>query len=808
MATLIDTYQELKKSNEELQNRVNELVKEREGILSDPYYRRTMHFRAQAKKTVFYKIYQYLRYGNPEEKEEQNIPEYEKEFDYGYMLNAYEYRFIRYKRARNRGCRINIKEICIPCVTGLVSVILPVYNGEDYVEDSIESVLSQTYEHFELIIVDDGSTDRTPQIVDRYAALDSRIQVLHQENQKLPRALSNGFRTARGEYYTWTSADNIMHPQFIEKFVSDLQKYDHTDMIYGNLRLINETGAPHMDFAWYREEGQPPEYAMLPKCCLELNTYANNYIGAAFMYRAAVAHVAEDYSAFKFGIEDYDYWMKINELFVLRHTSFDRPEYSYRLHSKSLTSKDKELKITENRFKQMLWDEFRRNYNQKDIAWIVLCDTPALLQYQEFLNTIKKSGHRLLTMEQAAKQTPNRYERFIFVYFGRLSEKELPVPIPDGTYMVLVTDRPEKVQNINVWDAYVCRAKPSPSDRLEGYRGWYGIQDGQALFAFLDGKARNCFLYEMEKRAAMAEINKEEGTDFSVIISFYGNDTDLERCLASIEQENVQILITGSCENIKRCSRKLGSDYTYIANVTQNQTVWKNAAADRALGKYLVFIEDTCSFSEGYFKNLLNIFQISRRIGTVFGNVTAKQDAYLPEQLHLLGNYTIRQDDLYQYHDQNLPSGYSFAVRRSCFHMAGGFYDPAQREEQTYFCDRICFGMAMALYNAGTMIYLSKACTVYRSTEAIEEKQLEMHLWLRQYCEYMLKINGVLPYNVWPEVIAGEIRQMEEFLTEKPDDSWTAAKIRCSRKLLDIVRADFRDKEKVDLNRDLFSCLV
>lgn len=804
----MDTYQELKKANEELQSRFNELVKERDGIVSDPYYQRVMNFRKQAKKTVFYKIYKYLRYRNLTEGEEEAFQTAEKEFHYEYMLNAYEYRFIRYKRYRNQGYRLDFKNICVPCARGLVSVVLPVYNGEDYVEDSIESVLAQTYENIELIIVNDGSTDRTPQIIDQYAVLDHRIQVLHQENQKLPRALSNGFRLAKGEYFTWTSADNLMHPEFIEKFVSDLKKYDHTGMVYGNQRLIDEKGGPKTDFEWFREEGRPPEYVMLPKCCLELNTYANNYIGAAFMYRAAVAHVVEDYSAFKFGIEDYDYWMKVNELFVLRHTSFEQPEYSYRLHAKSLTSKDKELKITENRFKQMLWDEFRRNYFQKDTAWIVLCNAEELLQYRELLDTIKKHGQRLLHFEQAAQQTWNRYERFICVCFAEASEKEWCDKydkVPYGAYKVLVTDTPVNGQDIGQWDAYVCRSKPEPADRLEGYKGWYGIQDGQTLFAFADSKARNRFLYAMEQKA---DIQKEEGIPFSIIISFYGNEKALAQCLASIEVEEAEIIITGSYENIQRCSQKFGSEYVYIANISENQIIWKNAAADRARGKYFVFIEDMCSFAKGYFQCLKDIFQISRQIGTVFGNVKMQQKSFSEEQQHLLGKYAVRQDDLYQYNDQNLPSGYAFAVRRMYFNLAGGFYDVLKSEEQAYFCDRIYFGMAMALYHAGIMIYLSKDCIVYRSTADIDIRQLEMQLWLRQYCEYILKINGVLPYNVWPEVIAREIQRMEERMAAESDDRWTAAKVRCSKKLLDIVRADFRDKEKVDLNRDLFSRLV
>ena len=75
---------------------------------------------------------------------------------------------------------------------GLVSVVLPVYNGEKYLDEAICSVLSQTYPNFELIIVDDGSTDKTGEIANSYRQSDSRIKIITQKNLKLPRALNNG----------------------------------------------------------------------------------------------------------------------------------------------------------------------------------------------------------------------------------------------------------------------------------------------------------------------------------------------------------------------------------------------------------------------------------------------------------------------------------------------------------------------------------------------------------------------------------------------------------------------------------------
>lgn len=87
----------------------------------------------------------------------------------------------------------------------LVSIVLPVYNGEKYLRESLDSILAQTMEDWELIAVDDCSKDATPQILADYAASDSRIRVMRNaENQRLPRSLNIGFAEARGEFLTWT----------------------------------------------------------------------------------------------------------------------------------------------------------------------------------------------------------------------------------------------------------------------------------------------------------------------------------------------------------------------------------------------------------------------------------------------------------------------------------------------------------------------------------------------------------------------------------------------------------------------------
>ena len=90
-----------------------------------------------------------------------------------------------------------------------VSVIIPTYNGAQYIKQAVDSVLAQTYDDYEIIVVDDGSTDDTAELLRPYG---DRITYLYQENRKLPAARNTGIRTARGQYLAFLDSDNLFLP--------------------------------------------------------------------------------------------------------------------------------------------------------------------------------------------------------------------------------------------------------------------------------------------------------------------------------------------------------------------------------------------------------------------------------------------------------------------------------------------------------------------------------------------------------------------------------------------------------------------
>lgn len=114
--------------------------------------------------------------------------------------------------------------------TPYFSIVLPIYNVEPYLDQSIQSVLHQSYQDFELILVDDGSTDRSPQICDAYAAQYAQIQVIHKPNGGLSSARNAGTEKARGMYVWWVDSDDWIEPDALT-ILHEASCTAHPDMV-------------------------------------------------------------------------------------------------------------------------------------------------------------------------------------------------------------------------------------------------------------------------------------------------------------------------------------------------------------------------------------------------------------------------------------------------------------------------------------------------------------------------------------------------------------------------------------------------
>lgn len=208
-----------------------------------------------------------------------------------------------------------------------VSIVLPSYNGEKYIMESVDSILGQTYTDWELIIVDDCSTDSTLQIARRYEARDNRIRVIYNElNRKLPGALNAGFQYAKGKYLTWTSDDNRYLPDALAVMVERLEASGEA-MVCAGMYAIDDSGKLKSEkFFLYQDE--------------ELCRW--NTVGACFLYRREVWDHIGAYDTELYCVEDYDYWLRVKQGYG-KIGWIDKGLYQYRYHENSLTSTKKEM---------------------------------------------------------------------------------------------------------------------------------------------------------------------------------------------------------------------------------------------------------------------------------------------------------------------------------------------------------------------------------------------------------------------------------------------------------------------------------
>lgn len=122
-----------------------------------------------------------------------------------------------------------------------ISVIVPIYRVEKYLPACIDSILNQTFTDFELILVDDGSPDRCPEICDETAKRDARVRVIHQANAGLSAARNAGIEIAHGEWLGFVDSDDYIAPQFYEKLYQTAQRTD-ADCVMCSVQNVDESG--------------------------------------------------------------------------------------------------------------------------------------------------------------------------------------------------------------------------------------------------------------------------------------------------------------------------------------------------------------------------------------------------------------------------------------------------------------------------------------------------------------------------------------------------------------------------------------
>jgi glycosyltransferase involved in cell wall biosynthesis len=212
-----------------------------------------------------------------------------------------------------------------------VSVVIPAYNRARFLQECIESVLSQTFKDFEVLIVDDGSTDNTREVVSVYCP---PVKYYHQDNQGAPATYNKGIELARGDYIAFLDSDDALLDCALQTGVDVLDRWPNVGLSYGQAYCVDEEG--HVKGLVKPSHGEG-SYIRSGKEEIKDFVLGNHITGSTMMVRRSCFAVVGLFNPmFRRGSEDFDMWVRLAKLYDVAYV--DRPLVKYRVHSQSLSA--------------------------------------------------------------------------------------------------------------------------------------------------------------------------------------------------------------------------------------------------------------------------------------------------------------------------------------------------------------------------------------------------------------------------------------------------------------------------------------
>ena len=212
----------------------------------------------------------------------------------------------------------------------LVSILIPVYNSEKFLRESIESTLNQTYPNIEIIAVNDGSTDNSLNILKEY---EDKIILIDQENLGLAQAANNGIKKISGDWLKWLSPDDILKPNAVEVLVNEAKKLPENTILYSNWEIVNENGKKLRSFT-------ESNYNSLDKFDFNVRLLDGQQININTCMIPSL--LFEDYlfcSLDDIVAIDYDFFLRVGILFDTKFYLLEESLLEYRIHKDQTSHK-------------------------------------------------------------------------------------------------------------------------------------------------------------------------------------------------------------------------------------------------------------------------------------------------------------------------------------------------------------------------------------------------------------------------------------------------------------------------------------
>lgn len=227
-----------------------------------------------------------------------------------------------------------------------VSIVISIYNGEKFLREAIESILSQTFTDFEVIVIDDGSVDSTPHLLALYEQRDPRI-LIHRfgGNRGLSAALNFGIRCARGKYIARMDADDISLPYRLEEQVKFMDEHPEIDVLGTAYTLIDESGH-HLQTTVFPGNSDILRWSLL---------FFNPIAHPSTMMRTSTIRKVGGYNTELTSAQDYELWTRVT--LAGRLSNLQKVHMLLRLHGERITYKHREQQIA-------FTNEAKRKYTQ------------------------------------------------------------------------------------------------------------------------------------------------------------------------------------------------------------------------------------------------------------------------------------------------------------------------------------------------------------------------------------------------------------------------------------------------------------
>lgn len=274
---------------------------------------------------------------------------------------------------------------------------MPAYNGDRFIKQAIESVLAQTYPHWELIVVDDGSTDSTAEVVSTFK--DSRIVYIYQENRGQAAALNHGLEVARGAYITTLDVDDWYTPNSLAARAEFLDTNEEYEVVYGDGIFCDKDGSLLKRFSELRTDHLVGDVFDVMLTNSFFGTGANVMVRASALEKYKIR-----YDESIVWCQDYDFYLRLAENC---HFGFvDALTVWYRLHQENMTltmpSKRRQDSLVRTRLKALASARFNQTSNLQKVGFF-----HALLVYDLYNNI----GGQIQIMDQLQFQMLPKYEQ-------------------------------------------------------------------------------------------------------------------------------------------------------------------------------------------------------------------------------------------------------------------------------------------------------------------------------------------------------------------------------------------------------------